>query len=158
MKRRKQWDLEQLTSTSANQELYKSYTSVCDIQGKSGRNEVMVSLVLLTVKSLKTRFREPLRRAMRAALGWFTIAFGARGVGVLPAAGGVLQNTNTTVSILVFIKIVSSITVSRWIKKGCMYWEEVWLGLCVCCSSSLSPASKASREQCLSWKREWKYR
>lgn len=45
---------------------------------------------LLTVKSLKTRFREPLRRAMRAALGWFTIAFGARCAGVLPAAGGVL--------------------------------------------------------------------
>lgn len=39
-------------------------------------------------------------------------------------------------------------------KKGYTYWEEVWLGLCACCSSSLSPANKASREQCLSWKKK----
>lgn len=35
----------------------------------------------------------------------------------------------------------------------CTYWEEDWLGLCACCSSSLSAANKASREQCLSCKR-----
>lgn len=96
MKRGKRWDLKasaRLMSTSANQELKKSYKSVCVFRG---RNVVTVSIDLLTVKSLKTRFREPLRRAMRAALGWFTIAFGARGAGVLPAAGGVLYNTTTT--------------------------------------------------------------
>lgn len=75
--------------SSANQELYKLYK-------QPWRKVVMVSLILLTVKSLKTRFREPLRRAMRAALGWFTIAFGARGAGVLPAAGGVLYDTIST--------------------------------------------------------------
>lgn len=154
---------------------------------KSGRDVVMVSLTLLTVKSLKTRFREPLRRAMRAALGWFTIAFGARCAGVLPAAGGVLSNTtstqatlqchdsNTTIitllsicplmeSALVWNKVIQAQTgikcsfmqqqCIKMNRESCTYWEEDWLGLCACCSSSLSPASKASREQCLSCKRE----
>lgn len=45
---------------------------------------------ILTVKSLKTRFREPLRRAIRAALGWFTIALGFCCAGVLPPSDEVL--------------------------------------------------------------------
>lgn len=56
------------------------------------------ALVLLTVKSLKTRFREPRRRAMRAALGWFTIALGFCCAGVLlPASDEVLQRQRETV-------------------------------------------------------------
>lgn len=62
---------------------------------------VTASLVLLTVKSLNTRFREPLRRAMSAALGWFTIAFGARCAGLLLASDGVLyKHTYSTIRAL----------------------------------------------------------
>lgn len=50
----------------------------------------------LTVKSLKTRFREPLRRAMRAALGWFTIALGFCCAGVLPASDEDLRRQEDT--------------------------------------------------------------
>ena len=62
---------EQLASTSANQELKKSHNRACRVSSTEMRKEMVirVNLALLTVKSLKTRFREPLRRAMRAALG-----------------------------------------------------------------------------------------
>lgn len=48
------------------------------------------------MKSLNTRFREPLRRAIRAALGWLPSAFCGLGAGggLLTAAGGDLRNTN----------------------------------------------------------------
>lgn len=45
---------------------------------------------MLTVKSRKTRFRDPLLRAMRAALGWFTMAFWARGAEPVPPPAGCL--------------------------------------------------------------------
>jgi len=54
-------------------------------------------VVVLTVKSLNTRFLEPRRKAIRAALGWLTRAFcGLGGGGLLTAAGGDLHTHTHT--------------------------------------------------------------
>lgn len=45
----------------------------------------------LTVKSRKTRFLEPLRRAMSAALGWLAMAFWALGAEPVPPTAGCLN-------------------------------------------------------------------
>lgn len=56
-------------------------------------------VIILTVKSLNTRFREPLRKAIRAALGWLTSDFcGLGGGGLLTAAGGDLHINTVTIS------------------------------------------------------------
>lgn len=113
--------------------------------------------VLLTVKSLKTRFREPLRRAMRAALGWFTIALGFCCTGVLPASDEGLQKQGNTQSVRKHLYSDKGKSSLICLNKS-TYWEEDWLGLCACCSSNFSPASKASLEQCLSLKQTKKSR
>lgn len=57
--------------------------------------QCIVHIILLTVKSLNTRFRDPRLKAMRAALGWLTIAFCALGVEEEPpAVGGLNRFTN----------------------------------------------------------------
>lgn len=58
--------------------------------------------IILTVKSLNTRFREPLRKAIRAALGWLASTFCGLGGGGLTADGGDLHIN--TVTIIYYLK------------------------------------------------------
>lgn len=103
-------------------------------------------VIILTVKSLNTRFREPLRKAIRAALGWFTSAFcGLGGGGLLTAAGGDLHINTVTISITIIYYLKparAKEVIHTWKCWGCClaFAPPVWVRLRALPSSSAYPA------------------
>lgn len=103
--------------------------------------------VILTVKSLNTRFLEPRRKAIRAALGWLTSAFCGLGGGggLLTAAGGDLHiNTvKTSVTIINDHKQEwAEEVLHTWKCWGCclVFAPPVWVQLWALPSNSAYPA------------------
>ncbi len=94
--------------------------------------------MILTVKSLNTRFREPLRKAIRAALGWLASTF--CGLGLTGAGGDLHINTVTVIDYLkpAWAKEV----IHTWKCWGCCLASAppVWVRLRALPSSNAYPA------------------